>query len=119
MSNKKEWVNNFAKMWCTKEDNKKYFLSMPLAEPVTIKLQRKKGDDFVVEEVTLVPIVNDKGYSSVSFKMDKVRPFTTKEGKEVIPPSSLKQTLSVSPGSQGQPYEGRSNSKEDEEEIDF
>lgn len=92
----KGWVNNFAQMWNKKGDKRKFFLSIPLAEPVTLKLQRKTKDGFVTQEVTLVPTENDKGYKSVILPMKKAEPY-----KEYTPPENLRQVASVPPGAQG------------------
>jgi hypothetical protein len=93
------WVNNIAKIW-RKKDNSGNFMSLPLAEPVTLKLQRKTKDGFVVEEVTLIPQTNDKGYSSVMFTMKKPEPYQGREGV-VNPPENLKFELSLPPQSSG------------------
>lgn len=97
----KGWVNNFIQMWRTKDNDKKFFLSMPLAEPVTLKLQRKTRDgNFIIEEVTLVPQTNDKGYSSVMFPLKKVEAYQN-NGETITPPENLRQVASVPPGAQG------------------
>lgn len=96
MVDKKGWVNNFAQMWNTKADKKKFFLSIPLAEPVTMILQRKTRDGFVNQEVTLIPQTNEKGYSSVMLTMKKVE-----ANDKYTPPENLRQEVSVPPGAQG------------------
>ena len=64
---------------------------------MTVRLQRKvSGGGFAVEEVTLVPTENDKGYKSVNLPMRKV------EGNDKFtPPENLRQEISVPPGAQG------------------
>ncbi len=94
------WVNNVIQMWSKKDDKKKFFLSIPLAEPATLVLQRKTKDGFVNETVTLVPTENDKGYSSVILPMKKVEAYTH-SGGTYNPPENLRQVASVPPGAQG------------------
>lgn len=65
LTNEKDWINNFAKIFKTSKAGVNV-ISIPLAEPVTLKLQRKGKDGVRIDEVTLVPSVNEKGYSSVS-----------------------------------------------------
>jgi hypothetical protein len=65
LTNEKDWINNFAKIFKTKKTGMN-IISIPLAEPVTLKLQRKGKDGVRIDEVTLVPSVNERGYSSVT-----------------------------------------------------
>ena len=96
MSGKSEWINNFAKIWKKKGGEKKFFMSIPLAEPVTIKLQRKTADGFVEQSVTLIPQENDKGYKSVMLTMKKPESYE-RNGETVTPPESLAYELSLPP----------------------
>lgn len=93
------WINNFARVW-QKKGEKKFFMSMPLAEPVTLKLQRKTKDGFAIQEVTLVPEENEKGYSSIMFTMKKPEAYEY-NGETITPPENLKYEISVPPGGQG------------------
>lgn len=111
------WVNNFAKMW-QKSSKDGYFLSIPLAEAVTIKLQRKTQDGFVTQEVTLVPQTNEKGYSSVMLTMKKPEAYTNRGGDIVKPNEKLKFELSLPPQSEGTDF-GPEPSFDSNEEIPF
>lgn len=93
------WVNNIAKMW-KKKDKEGYFLSLPIAEPVTIVLQRKIKEGFVNQEVTLVPQENEKGYKSVMFTMKKPEAYQY-NGETISPPQTLKFECSLPPQGSG------------------
>ena len=95
----KEWVNNIARMFKSKNGN--YFLTIPLAEPVTIVLQRKTKEGFVDQKVTLMPDENEKGYKSVRFLMTKPESYTKRDGTVVDPPESLKFECALPPQNEG------------------
>jgi hypothetical protein len=66
---KVSWINNFGKIFQSK--NGKNFISIGLAEPVTLKLQRHSKGETFLEEVTLTPEVDEKGFSSVRIMLSE------------------------------------------------
>ena len=68
--NKGKWINGFARVWKTKNNN--FILSIPLAEPVTMKLERRnKEGEVSIEDVTLIPTKNEAGYTSVVINLSE------------------------------------------------
>ena len=95
-----KWINRFVQMWnYTKKDGSKArMLSLPLAEPVTIKLQRYKNKEFFIEEVTLTPTVNAKGFSSLAIFLDKLdRSVTLDNGNTFERPENLTHEGTIPP----------------------
>lgn len=93
-----KWVNNFCSIWVRGEgDDKKYSMSIPLAEPVTIKLQRYiSGGGFAIEEVHLVPYTNDKGKKSIRAFLKK-----PEANEKYTPHKDLKFVGSIPPKNKG------------------
>ena len=92
------WINNFVELW-SKESNGKRTrnLIIPLAETVTIKLQRKlAGGGFAIEEVTLIPSTNEKGYKSLFINLKEPN-----KTEKYTPHANLKFVGSIPPKNKG------------------
>jgi len=98
MSQKRSWFNKLAQVIQRKQDGRlvdgSFFMTIRLAEPVTLKIQRGREGDFKTEEVTLVPQTNEKGYSSVILGMQAPRAFKKSDGTVDEPRDNLKYELS-------------------------